>query len=126
MTFRIDASADANFNGAVDPAAGNPATLTLFFERKNDDFTNPKNRWWATSNVHIIDSALGSVVTISVPLEFKYWSDVDGQGDAADFADTLQNAGWFGLTFGGLNSCGHGVNMLAGTATFTLIDYQVE
>ena len=126
VTFRIDHSEDATFNGSVDPTAGDPATFHLFLETQNDNFLIYTNRWWAETGGFTLDSANGRDVTISVPLNWKNWSDVMGQQDPNCFANALQNVGWVGMTFGGQNSWGHGVNMISGTATFTLIDFRVE
>ena len=125
ITFRIDSSADAVYNGEVDPAAGNPATLHLFLERRGDKFTNQYYRWWADDGGYVLGSRDNSVVTIEVPLTSDHWSSVYGQHSSAEFAGTLNNLGWVGMTFGGSNYWGHGVNMLAGTAKFTLLDFRV-
>jgi hypothetical protein len=126
MTFRIDCTADARFNGSVDPTAGDPATLHLFLETQNDNFLIYTNRWWADTGGFTLDSANGRDVTISVPLNWKNWSDTMGLQDPDLFANALQNIGWVGMTFGGQKSWGHGVNMISGMATFTLIDFRVE
>jgi hypothetical protein len=125
ITFRIDSSADAAYNGEVDPAAGNPATFHLFLERRGDNFTNEYYRWWADDGGYVLGSKDNSVITIEAPLTADKWSSVYGHHNSVEFADMLKNLGWVGMTFGGKNYWGHGVNMLAGTAKFTLIDYRV-
>lgn len=126
ITFRIDSSENAVYNGAVDPAAGNPATFHLFLERRGDNFTNEYYRWWAGDGGYVLGSKDNSVVTIEVPLTADCWSSVYGHHNSAKFADTLNNLGWVGMTFGGRNSWGHGMNMLAGSAKFTLLDFRIE
>lgn len=126
ITFRIDSSSGAVYNGEVDPAAVDPATFHLFLERQGDDFTQDYYRWWADTGGYVLGSKDNSVVTIEVPLTPDKWSSVYGHHDSAEFAATLKNLAWVGITFGGDNFWGHGVNMLGGTATFTLIDFRVE
>jgi hypothetical protein len=126
ITFRIESSKDAIYNGEVDPAAGNPATFHLFLERRGDNFTNEYYRWWADEGGYVLGSKDNSVVTIRVPLTADSWSSVYGQHNSAEFADALNNLGWVGMTFGGANYSGHGVNLLAGTAKFTLLDFRVN
>lgn len=126
ITFRIDSSANAVYNGDVDPGAGNPATFHLFLERRGDDFMHEYYRWWAGDGGYVLGSKDNSVVTVEVPLTADAWTSVYGHHNSAEFVETLNNLGWVGMTFGGANYWGHGVNMLAGTATFTLLDFRVE
>lgn len=126
ITFRIDSSPGVIYNGKVDPAAVDPATFHLFLERRGDDFRHEYYRWWACNDGYVLGSKDNSEVTINVPLTADRWTSVGGHHDSAEFAETLQNLGWVGMTFGGANFWGHGVNMLGGTATFTLIDFRVD
>jgi hypothetical protein len=124
ITFRVDSSSNVDYNGRVDPDAANPATFHLFMERRDDDFTNEYYRWWSAG--YILGSKDNSVVTIEAPLTSDAWTSVYGHHDATEFADTLNHLGWVGFTFGGVNRFGHGVNLLSGTAKFTLLNFQVE
>jgi hypothetical protein len=126
ITFRIDSSSNAVYNGEVDPAAVDPATFHLFLERRGDNFTNEYFRWWAGAGAYVLGSKDNSVVTLEVPLTADNWTSVYGHHNDAEFADTLNNLGWVGMTFGGRNFWGHGVNMLGGSATFTLLDFRIE
>ena len=124
LTFRVDSSTNVDYNGRVDPDAADPATFHLFLERRDDDFTNEYYRWWATG--YVLGSEDNTVVTIEAPLTASAWTSVYGHHNAAEFTDTLNHLGWVGFTFGGINRYGHGVNLLSGTAKFTLLDFRVE
>ena len=124
-TFRI-VSSDAVYNGQVDPNAIDPATFHLFIERQGDDLTNEYFRWWCGSAVYILGSNDNQMLTITCPLTYDKWTDVYGHRDQNEFQDTLNNIGWVGLTFGGSNMWGHGVNLLGGKARFELINYQIQ
>lgn len=126
MTFRIDSSPDAVYKGEVDPSAGNPATFHLFLERRGDNFRKEYYRWWAGDGGYVLGSNDNSVLTIEVPLTADKWTSVYGHHNNAEFVDTLNNLGWVGITFGGRNYWGHGVNMLEGKAKFTLLDFRVD
>lgn len=126
ITFRIDSSSNADYNGEVDPNAGNPATFHVFLERQGDDFTQDYYRWWADDGGYVFGSKDNSDITLEVPLSSDDWSSVYGHHNSAEFAATLNRLAWVGMTFGGQYFWGHGVNMLAGTSTFKLIDFRVE
>lgn len=126
MTFRIDSSANVSYNGKVDPLAWDPATFHVFIQRRGDNLQKDFYRWWASDGGHILGSHDNSVVTIVVPLDYRRWTSVFGHVDEQEFQNTLRDLGWVGFTFGGSNFFGHGVNLNAGRATFTLIDYRVD
>ncbi len=126
ITFQINSSSGAVYNGEVDPAAVDPATFHLFLERHGDDFRHEYYRWWACSNGYVLGSKDNSVITFEVPLTADKWTSVYGHHNSAEFANTLKNLAWVGMTFGGENFLGHGVNMLGGSATFTLVDFRVK
>jgi hypothetical protein len=126
ITFRISSSSDAVYNGRVDPDAWDPATFHVFLERRGDDLTKEYFRWWAAEGVYVLGSQDNSVVTIEIPLSADKWISVFGHHNEAEFSNTLKDLGWVGITFGGSNFYGHGVNMRSGVSTFTLLDYRVE
>jgi hypothetical protein len=125
VTFRVDSSSDVIYD-SVDPAARNPATFHLFLERRGDDLTKPNYRWWSGDGGYTLGSQDNSTVTITVPLRPEYWTNVNGQCDATEFNQTLQDLAFVGMTFGGQDSWGHGVNLKSGAARFTLVDYSLE
>jgi hypothetical protein len=65
-------------------------------------------------------------VTIEVPLTADKWVDVLNHSNAVDFDLTLKELGWVGITFGGCNFFGHGMNMYSGSSTITVLDYHIE
>jgi hypothetical protein len=87
-------------------------------------------RWW--SNPLAYDLTTGGIQTVTTPLTSDQWSSVYGQfGNsnaqaAAGFVRALSNVGLLGLTFGGGCFFGHGVDVLAGTATFNLISFEIK
>lgn len=126
ITFRVESSANANYNGKVDPAAWDPATFHIFLQRRGDDLRKEHYRWWASKGVYVLGSRDNTVVTIEVPLDYREWTNVQGHTNETEFNNTLNDLGWVGLTFGGSNFFGHGVNMNAGQASFVLLDYRID
>ncbi len=133
MTFQIITTGEPAFHGALDPDnnCSTPATVRLFLERKNDDFSQEFYRWWANPTSYALQATPGDV-TLSVPLTPGQWSSVFGKfgnHDAAalaGFQDALTNLGRVGMTFGGGCFFGHGVNVTGGTARFVLVDYTIS
>jgi hypothetical protein len=126
ITFRVNSSSDASYNGRVDPACVDPATFHLFLERRGDDLTNENYRWWSAEGGYILGSEDNTAVTLEVPLTSDKWTNVYGAHNEAEFNKTLSALGWVGITFGGRNYWGHGVNMNSGSAQLTLLDYHIE
>jgi len=127
VTFSIDASSDAVYNAAIYSSRNNstdtnPATFHLFLERAGDDLTKEYYRWWADTT-YVFGSADNQTITIVVPLTGDHWTDVFGRYDEAEFATALRDLAYVGLTFGGHNFAGHGVQMTRGSARFILLDY---
>jgi hypothetical protein len=126
VTFEV-VSNEPQYNGAVDPSDTNPAHFHLFFERKDDEsLTNPAYRWWCGQGGYQLGSNDNHTLTLTCPLTYDHWTDVHGATDPALFADALQNVAWVGLTFGGNNFYGHGVNLTAGQAQFVMKNYEVN
>jgi len=110
----------------IDPTDHLPATCRLMIERQNDDLTDPNGRWWAQASMYNLGSEDNQVLTISIPLTPDHWTNVMGQQDAEAFAQTLQEIGWVGVTFGGQFFAGHGVAISGGSAKYVLINYSVD
>ena len=133
MTFEILTTGTPNFNYVMesDNNCATPATVRLFLERKNDDFSEEFYRWWANPASYELQATPGEV-TLTVPLTPDQWSSVYGKGgnynadSLAGFQDALQNLGDIGMTFGGGCFFGHGVNVSGGTARFALISYTIS
>lgn len=110
----------------VDNTDHPPATCRLMIEVKNDDYTDPNGRWWADASTYNLGSQDDQILTFTVPLTPSFWTNVQGQRDAAAFAAALSNLGAVGLTFGGQYFAGHGVAISSGSAKYVLVDYGVE
>jgi hypothetical protein len=140
MTFRLDNSPGTQFNWELDPTniagcGGAPAHVLLYFQRRNDDFSTDKYRYWAWGTVlghpeydYILGSdPSGTSVTITTPLEPDRWVSVytPASADPTAFLAAIQNVAHVGMTFGGGCAAGHGVDVSDGTAKFTLISYKL-
>jgi hypothetical protein len=133
MTFQIVTTGAPFFNYVMesDNTCTTPATVRLFVERKNDDFSQEFYRWWANPIGYELQPTSGNV-TMTVPLTPDQWSSVYGKGGSYDattragFQDVLSNLGRAGMTFGGGCFFGHGVNVSGGTARFVLISYTIS
>lgn len=126
VTFRVDESAGAQF-AIEDPNSGNPAMMHLMMERRGDNGTQDYYRWWYDGQGYVLGQQSGQDITITASLDWQQWSSVYGHHDQAEFANTLNNLQAVGMTFGGSGAgWGHGVLMAEGSATFTLLDYEVR
>ena len=133
MTFQILTTGVPTFNYKLgsDNTCATPATVRLFLERKNDDFSQEFYRWWANPIGYELQ-ATPADVTLTVPLTPDQWSSVYGKAGSYDaaalagFQDALRNLGHIGMTFGGGCFFGHGVNVSGGTARFALMSYTIS
>ncbi len=125
ITFDVE-SAAPQYEAFTDTL---PATFRLYFEQKHDDgLSNPNGRWWADAAKFDLGPEDNQVHVIKVPLTPDCWGNVGGLLGSQDpnaFWSALANVGWFGLTFGGQSSAGHGVALSSGSAKFVLIGYEV-
>jgi uncharacterized protein YndB with AHSA1/START domain len=145
LTFRIEESPGAipvSSEADASPCRDrNPCTpvaeFHVFFEQQGDDLTSESGRWWYTSGFRLTNvpddsydaqpfMADGQPHTIDIPLSAEVWTSVTGRGTAADFEAALKNIGYVGITFGGSDFFGHGVDVEQGTVQFQLINYTVE
>lgn len=124
VTFMVED--DAAQWVVIDTTDHLPATCRLMIERQNDDLSDPDGRWWAQASIYDLGSQDNQILTISIPLTSDQWTNVVGEHDAQAFAQTLQQIGWVGVTFGGQFFAGHGVAISAGSAKYVLIDYSVD
>ena len=98
------------------PANGEsgPMQFHLFLQRAGDNWTGSTGvyeyyRWWATGcQPYVLGSRDNQVVTLSCPLNYQSWSDVQGKTLNVDFVDALNNLSNFGITCGGVGGWGHG------------------
>jgi len=133
MTFQILTTGVPTFNYVMqaDNTCPTSATVRLFLERKDDDFSQEFYRWWSNPMVYDLQPTPGDV-TMTVPLTPDQWSSVYGKvgnlnaTTQAGFQDALANLGNIGMTFGGGCFFGHGVNISGGTARFVLVSYAIQ
>jgi hypothetical protein len=126
MVFRVDYDPTTVFN--FDPSeCATPASVYLMLQRRDDDMQSDDYRWWS---VHTpLQQGSGNVITVSVPLQPAYWTNLYGQPGSTrtdGFNAALANLAHIGMTFGGGCSAGHGINVSGGKAKFTLISYEVR
>jgi hypothetical protein len=91
------------------------------------------NRWW--SRLVYADLGAGTVntFTLTAPLTPDQWSNTGGRHGDYDAATTtafwavLGSADWVGMTYGGGQYYGHGVNVPPGTvATIAVLEYRID
>jgi hypothetical protein len=134
MTFSIAVGPNTGFDyhTAANNTCVNPANFRFLIERTDDaGLYQPYYRWWSHDISYQLQPIDGSL-TLTVPLTPDRWSSALGEiGNAsaaatAGFADTLNNVGLIGITFGGGCFAGHGVYLNSGTATFTVTDFRIN
>ncbi len=124
VTFEVESEAAQYV--VIDPTDKLPATVRIFFERQDDDLSNPNGRWWAQASMYDLGSEDGQILALTVPFTSDQWANVDGHQDPQAFSAALKNIGWVGMTFGGQYFAGHGVAISSGSAKYILIDYRVN
>ena len=126
----VDASADCIFDFHTNPDnTGNwPSSVRFYIE---SEWSNANYvRWWATGNNCVV-LADGSF-QYTVEIEPSKWSDTWGQNGAsselaiAGLSAAMAGPRRIGFTFGGGSFYGHGVNLLAGQASFHLGNIQLR
>lgn len=129
MTFEVH-SATPGYNALIEPGEVGPPSLHLFLQRAGDNFTGQGQyqyyRWWCEASQYLLGSRDNQIITVSCPLVSASWTSVYGKTDPTDFAAALQNLQSVGLTFGGSDGWGHGVNLTSGTAQFQMLNYAIR
>ncbi len=123
ITFRVQS--DQPLYDVIDAGDHPPATFHMFFEQQNDDLIESNGRWWAHGGYNL-GTQDNQTITLTVPLTSENWTNVHGETTPSSFAAAWANVGWIGVTFGGQFFWGHGVALDSGTATFVLINFQVD
>jgi len=145
LTFQVLESSDAipvSYDAKGSPCRDHDpctpvAEFHVFFEQQGDDLTSECGRWWYKPGFRLTDArddsydvqpfvGDGQPHTITIPLTAEMWTSVNGLGTAAGFEAALMNVGYVGITFGGSDYFGHGVDVEEGTVQFQMIDFQVE
>jgi hypothetical protein len=127
MRYRIDAAPGAVLTPRESP--GSPATLTLYFQRRGDNWSGRRHyehyRWYASHPNRVPLSA--GEHEVSLTLEARNWKSLGaatGDRTQAEFRDALAEADRVGFVLGGGGSAGHGV-YATGPARFTLISFRI-
>jgi hypothetical protein len=117
-----------------DACTGNPPAARIFIATRDwQGYPPPGNewrRWWSRTGFLALGS--GGTFTFSAPLDPHLWGSVWGKDadyddvSLAGFYNVLNNGGRIGLVFGGGCSYGHGLYTSGGTATFTVLGYEVR
>jgi hypothetical protein len=145
LTFQVTESPDAipvSTNPVASPCRDhNPCTpvaeFHVFFERQGDNLDSECGRWWYKPGFRLTnlpdDSydaqefvADGQPHTVVIPLIADQWTSVTGKGTAADFQASLMNVGNVGITFGGSDFFGEGVDVEQGTVQFRVLEFNVQ
>lgn len=127
MVFRVDYDSATVFHFTQEcPDSVTPASVYLMLQRRGDDMQSQDGRWWSGQTPV---EQNGTTVTISVPLQAAYWTNVEGVSGSAradGFNSALANLGHIGMTFSGGCTAGHGLSVTGGKARFTLVSYAVK
>lgn len=104
--------------GNVEGLKCNPATISLHFQRKGDDWSGKgakeAYRWWSATQ----PLQQGEHELVAGKWTAVQGSNSDDQAEA--FRDALANAERVGFTFGDCTGLGHGVK---GQARFTVLEF---
>lgn len=128
IKYRIRTISGTPVFNSLDPyPPGLAPNCRPMLERSGDTLSASQEfyRWWSNPGSIILAPSIGQLTVLLTPDE---WSSVFGKfGTAApaSFDAALKDLMGVGLTFGGGEAFGHGVNVSGGTARFELIDYQL-
>lgn len=135
-TFTIAGSAGAAFTYYHAPGACglHGPSVRLFFEgNTNGPFTYDtagfSKYWWSNPDSATLASAVGTTVTLTVPVDTAHWSDWGGELASSvptSFAAAAADVSGIGLSFGGGCFFANGVGMSAGSASFVLTSFTVS
>ncbi|QGN53541.1 hypothetical protein [Novosphingobium sp. Gsoil 351] len=127
MRYRIDAARGTRF--VADETPGEPATISLYFQRRGDNW-NAKGayesfRWYVPSRA-VVPLSPG-LHTITVGMD-ENWTNVHGRSNREipdGFAAALEDTARLGIAFGSASRRSHGV-YATGPARFTLLSLDVD
>jgi hypothetical protein len=108
MRFRIDGPPGAIVYGAK-CAISSPSAVTLYFQRRGDDWSSDGERWFATFASVPINGPRGETEIVA-PLNAR-WTSVErmtAENSPAAFAAAKADADRVGFTFGNCEGFGHG------------------
>lgn len=105
--------------------AGLPSAITVYFQRRGDDWSTDGWRWWFTSGT--VSPITAGTFEIIAPLS-GHWTSVereDSEIDRASFAAAVADADRVGFTLGGGDGYGHGV-YATGPARIVITGFEVN
>jgi len=127
VRYRVDAAPGVRF--VPQEAPGSPATVSLFFQRRGDNWSARRQyenyRWYAPPHaVREIEPGVHEmIVSLADPNSGSVLVTSAGDNPGA-FRETLAETGRIGLVFGTSGARGHGV-YATGPARFTLTSFQI-
>lgn len=133
VTLRLATTGVPVFRLAQGPesCANPPAARAWFASRRWQSTLEPRHEWnrfWSVPGFLALGG--GGTFTFTAPLTLEDWINVNGHPateQPEDFYRVLgEVSGRIGLVFGGGCSYGHGLYVSGGTATLTVVDYEVR
>jgi hypothetical protein len=125
MRFRVEGPRGAKVYGAK-CARGSSSAVTLYFQRRGDDWATDGGRWWATFASLPLNGPMGETEIVA-PLNAQ-WTSVDrmtAQNSPIEFATAKANADRVGFTFANCEGYGHGARATA-PVRFVVTGFQVR
>jgi hypothetical protein len=127
--FRVEADPGVELRGAKPLGEVWPAMLTLYFQRRGDDWTakpdTEAHRWWATKATVYPVRPGEFVLVVGFDEEWTAVHYSNSLVDKDKFQAALQNAERIGFTLGGGDGYGHGV-YATGPARIIIMKFEVE
>jgi hypothetical protein len=122
MSFRVEAEPGVKILPREYP--GNAATLSLYFQRRDINWSAETHRWWASFATVKLEPG---EYTVEARFD-QNWTAVlssSREKNPEAFADALANAGRIGFTIGGGDGLGHGI-YATGPARLVVTGFAVE
>ena len=108
MRFRIDGPASAIVYGAKCATAA-PAAVTLFFQRRDDDWRRDGGRWWASfASMPLTGPSREREVVAALDGRWTSVMTMSAANSPAAFAAAKAQADRVGFTFANCTGLGHG------------------
>lgn len=124
MRFRVEGPRSAIIHGAR-CSSGTPSAVTLYFQRRGDDWETDGARWWATFASVPLKGPTGEMEIVA-PLNANWTSVVSMTARTSPnaFAAAKANADRVGFTFGNCEGHGHGARATQ-PVRFVVTSFQV-
>lgn len=108
MRFRVEGPSGAVIHGAKCPK-GSPSAVTIFFQRRGDNWATDGARWWASFASVSLSGPIPDTEIVA-PLNANWTSvlKMTAKSDPGEFAAAIANADRVGFTFANCEGLGHG------------------